>query len=222
MNTKVQQLADEGLQRHPLSHAYPEMSPIEFDSLVRSMLDNGFDSAFPIILYDDMIIDGWHRYNAAIKVNIEPVVKHWEGSPEQARQFIIYANSTRRHLSAAAHAQALLAMESSDGVQMPDIEIIRISGVSQATLALQKRLRTTDPDVASQVAKGKKPAETAVREILKPKSAKSRGTGTAWGGSISKALSKRMYEAARLTGLTPQRFITTAIDEHINRVMSSE
>ena len=166
-----------------------------------------------------MIIDGWHRYNAAHKTNTAPVFKQWEGTPEQARQFIIYANSTRRHLSAAAHAQALLAMEIGND-RMADREIIRISGVSPATLSQQKRLRATDPDVASQVAGGKKPAKTAVREILKPQKAANRGT--AWTGKLNVALSKQLYEAARQAGETTQRFVMTAVSERIEHMMPSE
>ena len=205
------------LARHPMSEAYPEMSPDEFDTLLRSMIENGYDPNFPIMLHEGQIVDGWHRYRAAMKANIEPVVVEWQGDPKRLRDFIIYANSTRRHLSKAAHAQALIRMRELGGKELTDKQIENIAGVSASIVSEQKRLRAQNPDRANRVADGNEPPQTAVREVLNTPTETQR-RGTAWSGTLSRALTRRMAEAARLAGETEKRFVINAVEERIRRL----
>ena len=58
--------------RHPESEIFPRMSAEEYQALIQSMKDHGFDPAFPIVLFDNAIIDGWHRYQAAKEAGVKP------------------------------------------------------------------------------------------------------------------------------------------------------
>ena len=204
--------------RHPLSHAYPGMSKAEFRSLVRSMQDNGFDPRFPIQVYDEQIIDGWHRYSAALKAGVKPIFQEWQGDPDNLRAFITYANSTRRHLSKAAHAQALLQMQAL-GEPLDDEQIRRLADVSPATLQQQKRLLREHPERATNVADGTEPSESALRQT----GIQSRAQRIEkWSGALSMALSKKLFLAAAQLGETPHRFVMTAVADRIKSTAQQE
>lgn len=87
------------MKKHKLN-CYPEMTEIEFDKLKESMVKNGFDKTFPIIVYQEAILDGYNRYRAAIITSTEPVFKHFEGSDYEAIQFVVRSNM-RRNLTAS-------------------------------------------------------------------------------------------------------------------------
>ena len=116
------------LGRHPESEIFPRMSSNEFQSLVASMKTHGFDGAFPIFIHDDAIVDGWHRYIAAKEAGVEPVFQEWKGDGTDVRDFVIYANSTRRHMSKAAHAQALVRSNLGRETKMSTKAIARLAG----------------------------------------------------------------------------------------------
>lgn len=155
-------------QRHPESEVYPEMAKAEFDLLVTSMRKHGFDEAFPIMLYDGMIVDGWNRYRAANKANVKPVFKKWEGSAKDLRDFILYANSARRHMSKSAHIQALLKSNQTapPRKRLSDQQIARITRSAIGSVEAQKRIRSLDAEVADKVASGEMASSVADRTIL--------------------------------------------------------
>ena len=51
-------------QQHPLSCAFPAMSTSEYEELCISIEQIGLQN--PIVIFDDMIIDGWHRYRSCL------------------------------------------------------------------------------------------------------------------------------------------------------------
>lgn len=58
----------EGLQRHPISQAWGDMSDVEFDALVADIDKHG--QLTPIVLIDgDMVLDGWHVLQACAALN---------------------------------------------------------------------------------------------------------------------------------------------------------
>ena len=156
--------------RHELSGIFPAMDKHEFDNLCESIKTNGFDNAFPIIIYEGKIVDGWHRYQAAKKVGADPVIKEWQGQKHQLRAFVIYANSTRRQLSKSAHVQSIIKSMVESGIKYEKIdqaEIVRITGASQSQVSDQLNLRKIDTKLADKVAQGKVPSNTAIRKTLR-------------------------------------------------------
>lgn len=84
---------------HPLSEEYPLMPDHELDRLVEGMERHGFDQRFPIVLFKGKVLDGRNRYLAACRAGVTPDVIEFEGTEEEAREFVKLANEDRRHLA---------------------------------------------------------------------------------------------------------------------------
>ena len=62
---------------HPLSDIFPAMPDAEYRQLVKDIARNGLLE--DILLYDEKILDGRHRYRACIDNGIEPRFRNYEG-----------------------------------------------------------------------------------------------------------------------------------------------
>ena len=76
---------------------------IEFDDLVASMRRRGFDPSHPIILCEELILDGRNRWRACQLAGVEPRTRQFpEGQDPLA--FVLAANLHRRHLAESQRA----------------------------------------------------------------------------------------------------------------------
>jgi ParB-like chromosome segregation protein Spo0J len=87
---------------HDLANAFPLLEGAEFDELVASIRDRG--QLEPIVLFEGKILDGRNRYRACVVAGVEPHREEFEGTFEEARDFVIDANLRRRHLDASQRA----------------------------------------------------------------------------------------------------------------------
>jgi ParB-like chromosome segregation protein Spo0J len=87
---------------HPLAAAFPPLEGEEFDQLVESIRKHGQRES--IVLYEGMILDGRNRARACKAAGIVPDGVEFEGTYEQARDFVIDANINRRHLDVSQRA----------------------------------------------------------------------------------------------------------------------
>lgn len=78
------------------------MSEAEKANLIRSMQDDGYDATMPIVLHEDLILDGRNRYEAAQAAGVEPVFTTYEGTDPLA--FVVRHNLHRRHLNESQRA----------------------------------------------------------------------------------------------------------------------
>lgn len=92
--------------RHPLSAAFPSMPASEQDELTLDIEKNG--QREPIIIFDGMILDGWHRYNACNMLEIEPVVSNLPSDVDPV-SYVISRNIHRRHLTSSQRAAAIVS-----------------------------------------------------------------------------------------------------------------
>lgn len=84
------------LEQHPLSAAFPAMDAEEFLELSDSIKAIGVQN--PITIFEGKIIDGWHRYRAALSLDMH--CPHVELDPEvNPQEFVIAQNSARRHIT---------------------------------------------------------------------------------------------------------------------------
>ena len=77
--------------RHGNTSIYPT-SQEAIDSIAANMAQNGFDPDFPILTMEvdgeREIIDGWHRYQAALQAGVEPQFRPFDGDANDALRFI--------------------------------------------------------------------------------------------------------------------------------------
>ena len=90
-------------EQHPLSSAFPSMPDDDYEALRDSIESIGVQN--PITLYEGMVLDGWHRYQAACELVMD--CPSAELSPWiDPRDFVLAQNKTRRHITAAQLAMS--------------------------------------------------------------------------------------------------------------------
>ena len=95
----------EQLARHPLSALWGDMPEEQFDDLVESVRTAGI---MPFVrTLGREVLDGWHRYKAALAAGVEPLVAEWHGDDPVA--YVIRENALRRHLTPGQRAACIVA-----------------------------------------------------------------------------------------------------------------
>jgi ParB-like chromosome segregation protein Spo0J len=151
-------------QQHPLSAAFPPMTPEEFESLRESIHVNGVLN--PITIHEGMVLDGWHRYMAANELGMdcpEAELEDWI----DPKDFVLAQNKNRRHITAAKLAMATTAVYEwvprgrqnkpamSAGLKT-SAELAEISGTSERTIRQAKSvMKNATPEVQEAVKSGK-------------------------------------------------------------------
>ena len=93
-------------ERHPLSEVWGNMPDDEFAQLVESVDADGF--ADPrIIIYEEQVLDGWHRYRAARRLVMLGELDFEAYLGDDPVSFVISRNAHRRHLTKAQIAQII-------------------------------------------------------------------------------------------------------------------
>ena len=113
---------------HPFTDLFPLMEGREFEELVADIKANGLHE--PIILLDDLILDGRNRYRACLAAGVEPLFVPYRGDDPAA--YVVSMNVARRHLSElqrAMVASRLATLKRGDNQHSP------IGETSQATAA---------------------------------------------------------------------------------------
>ena len=93
------------MNQHPLSKAFPLPTQSEFDALRDDIRDHGQRHA--IVVYQDMILDGWTRFRACNELGIDPIIEEYGGNDPAG--YVLSCNLHRRHLSASQRAGAIVA-----------------------------------------------------------------------------------------------------------------
>lgn len=87
-------------QYHEICQWLP-YKPETIDEIAQSMASKGYRPDRPIIVFEGRILDGRHRYEAAIKANVDPLFVEFHGSREEAIDYVTSENVARRHLNNA-------------------------------------------------------------------------------------------------------------------------
>jgi ParB-like chromosome segregation protein Spo0J len=169
MSASLLEAAPADLQQHPLSAAFPAMFDDDFKALKDSIESIGVQN--PIVLFEGMVLDGWHRYRAAQEsISQCPAVDL--SDDVDPKDFVIAQNERRRHLSASQIAAAVVAVhawypsgankatQSDTGkpsfhVGKTNEELADIAGVSIQTIKQAKVVQTqAAPEVQDAVKAG--------------------------------------------------------------------
>ena len=98
------------LKRHELSSVFGDMPETDFENLVKSVEQDGFMD--PLIrMLDGKVLDGWHRYQAALSLNLvrKLMFMPWDDEKDGgAIAFVSARNLERRHLTPSQRAQIVV------------------------------------------------------------------------------------------------------------------
>lgn len=93
------------LLQHPLSAAFPSMPDADLAALADDVAKQGQREKG--VVYEGMVLDGWHRYLACKRAGLTFKFKEFEGDDPIA--FVLSKNLHRRHLNASQRAAAIVA-----------------------------------------------------------------------------------------------------------------
>ena len=91
----------DALLPHEAAGLIPAMSDDEYQSLKADIAEHG--QREPLVVHENQILDGRHRYQACMELGLEPRTKSWDGRGS-AVTFVISQNLHRRHLTASQRA----------------------------------------------------------------------------------------------------------------------
>lgn len=130
------------IEYHPACLLLPRMSQEEFTALCESM-KSGFDARHPILLADGMILDGRHRYEAAIEVGVEPQFIHFAGGDPYG--FVRREHEARRSwLSGVQKAAVLMDLDEKSESWKAQQAAIKAEGDRKRSEAAKAQPRTDD------------------------------------------------------------------------------
>jgi hypothetical protein len=87
-----------GLEPHKLALAFPKYKSKDFIILFHDIHDQGV--LVPIVMFEGKVLDGRNRFEAAIRAGLTEIpATEFEGTFDQARDFVISLNMNRRHLT---------------------------------------------------------------------------------------------------------------------------
>lgn len=69
------------------------------DDIADDMVANGYRHDRPVVVYEGLILDGRHRYEAALKAGVDPIFVEFQGTKEEAINYVTSENVARRHLN---------------------------------------------------------------------------------------------------------------------------
>jgi len=153
------------------------MSADDFQALKDSIENIGVQN--PITLFEGMVIDGWHRYTAAMELGMPcPTVELGDVDP---RDFVLAQNKARRHITVAQLAMAANAVyswrsagrpsgNSAGPAELKQPEMAKNAGVSVRSLRQAEEVKkNAAPEVIAAINSGAVGLEKAAKIAQLPK-----------------------------------------------------
>ena len=168
------------LERHELSSIFGDMQAADFENLVQSVENDGFMDSL-IRIHENKILDGWHRYQAALSLNLvrKLMFMPWDEEDEgNAIAFVAARNIERRHLTASQRAQIVVFLNERFGWGGDRSKTPNDALKTKADLAAQANVGASTIDRAAKVEKlGRSEevmsGETSATQVIKEETLKS-------------------------------------------------
>ena len=151
------------------------MDQDDMDKLRRSILENGFDRTYPIVLYEGMILDGRSRYAVCVELGIEPYCVQWEpiSVNDSPREFVYRSADARRHFNTSQRATMAVnfierytkggAVGITQAVEQAAVDL----KVSPTIIHEARRLKERSPEAFNDVRDGKATVAEATRDAAR-------------------------------------------------------
>ncbi|OHD19271.1 MAG: hypothetical protein A2Y38_23790 [Spirochaetes bacterium GWB1_59_5] len=161
------------LKQHPLSAAFPGMTESDHAALTADILAYGLRE--PIVLYEGMVLDGWHRYQSCVQIKEKPAFRTLENDVDPVA-FVKSHNLHRRHLSGSQRAVAVAACSkwAQRGRQGSKVEpgstlaqMAKEADVSTKTI--QQAKKVIDAGMESKVVSGEMTVRQVAEQVAPPK-----------------------------------------------------
>ena len=163
------------LERHELSSIFGDMPETDFENLVKSVEPDGFMDPLIRVL-DGKILDGWHRYQAALKLNLvrKLMFMAWDDEKEgNAIAFVSARNLERRHLTASQRGQIVVFLnerfgwggdrsKTPDGVLKTKADLAAEANVGASTI--DRAAKVEKLGRSEEVMSGEKTASQVIKE----------------------------------------------------------
>ena len=177
-------------KQHPYGMVWQRFDTDAFAELASNIKSRGLDQ--DILLYQDMVLEGWHRYLACLLTKTEPRFIQFEGTDLQAAEKV-HASGVRRQSSADQRYAAFLSLgiacpefkakyealkqkgveQKSAGTplstdnQRVDVlgEKAKAAGVSKSTAVKVEQVQKLNPQAVEEIAKGKTTANKELKKI---------------------------------------------------------
>lgn len=175
---------------HPIANLFPMMNEQEYKVLREDLHKNGFRPENPIIIINDMILDGRNRYKAAIEENITPIFKKYIG--DNPLDFVISQNLHRRHLNESQRAMIAVRMANMerggdrpskndanfDSANLPNgisqIEAAQRMNISERLIRSAKKIKEKAPELVQLIESNKMTINDAEKRIKEKETIKYR------------------------------------------------
>ncbi len=92
------------LEVHEIATLFPSMSQVDLDQLRESIGAQG--QLEEILVFEGKILDGRHRYQACLALGVEPRLREFQGTAQEAFAYSVALNLSRRHLTTVQRAAA--------------------------------------------------------------------------------------------------------------------
>jgi hypothetical protein len=121
--------------RHPLSTIFGDLEPEELAKLCTDVQERGLLE--PIYLYEDQVLDGWHRYQACVTVNIVP--RTFEYTDDDPVGFVRAKNLLRRHRTESQRALVEVKLSAWRPAGRPANQLVHVNQLSSPTTSPPQR-----------------------------------------------------------------------------------
>ena len=153
---------------HPLAELFPRIGGAEFDALCDDIKANGLRS--PIVLYENQVIDGRHRYVACADLGIKPSFTTYTG--DDPAGFVVSANVHRRHMTPGQQSQVTalaLQWREIDSAKSECSRVIsgKLAENSQPIDSIGGRPTTFSAGTQQEIAKAAGVSERGLRDAIK-------------------------------------------------------
>ena len=136
-------------EMHELCKLFPPMPEDQFNALVDDIQANGL--RHPIIIHENKILDGRHRYRACRAIGRQPVSVIYDGNDPLG--FVISHNLNRRHLDESQRAMI--------GARLANLKV----GQRKDTTGPIGLSTLTQPEAASKLSVGERSIKRARKVI---------------------------------------------------------